>query len=61
MVSHSVQSVVAALTRSDLLETLGTSPISIQLAASLIECLLSALTGKPSRPKLLFSISLMVD
>ncbi|KAL4777550.1 hypothetical protein BDW60DRAFT_202441 [Aspergillus nidulans var. acristatus] len=46
MVSHSVQSVVAALTRSDLLETLGTSPISIQLAASLIECLLSALTVK---------------
>ncbi|KAL4986994.1 hypothetical protein BDW68DRAFT_162080 [Aspergillus falconensis] len=46
LVSHSVQSVVAALTRRELSETLGTSPASIQLAASLIECLLSALTVK---------------
>ncbi|KAL5003429.1 hypothetical protein BDV10DRAFT_154983 [Aspergillus recurvatus] len=46
LVSHSVRSVVAALTRRALSETLGTLPTSIQLAASLIECLLSALTVK---------------
>ncbi|KAL4978597.1 hypothetical protein BDW66DRAFT_16203 [Aspergillus desertorum] len=46
LVSHSVRSVVAALTRRELSETLGTSTTSIQLAASLVECLLSALTVK---------------
>ncbi|KAL6232934.1 hypothetical protein BDW75DRAFT_216372 [Aspergillus navahoensis] len=46
LVSHSVRSVVAALTRRELSETLGISPTSIQLAASLIECLLSALKVK---------------
>ncbi|KAL4864454.1 hypothetical protein BDV12DRAFT_176122 [Aspergillus spectabilis] len=47
LVSHSVQVVVAALTRREISETLATSPTSILLASSLIECLLYALTVKP--------------
>ncbi|KAL4783116.1 hypothetical protein BJX76DRAFT_270130 [Aspergillus varians] len=45
-VAHSVQVVVAALTRCEISETLETSPNSILFASSLIECLLYALMVK---------------
>ncbi|KAL5335950.1 hypothetical protein BJX70DRAFT_401139 [Aspergillus crustosus] len=47
LVFHSLQVVVAALTRCEILETLATSSTSILLASSLVECLLYALTVKP--------------
>ncbi|KAL4923242.1 putative ubiquitin C-terminal hydrolase [Aspergillus undulatus] len=45
-VSHSVQVVVAALTRREISETLAMAPTSILFASSLIECLLYALMVK---------------
>lgn len=45
-VSHSVQVVIAALTRREISETLETSPRSMLFASSLIECLLYALMVK---------------
>ncbi|KAL4938191.1 hypothetical protein BDV06DRAFT_201525 [Aspergillus oleicola] len=46
LVSHSVQVVVAALTRREISETLAKKPTSILFASSLIECLLYALMVK---------------
>ncbi|KAL4879060.1 hypothetical protein BJY04DRAFT_220654 [Aspergillus karnatakaensis] len=47
LITHSVQAVVAALTRREITETLATSPTSILLASSLIDCLLHAILVKP--------------
>ncbi|RHZ67719.1 putative ubiquitin C-terminal hydrolase [Aspergillus thermomutatus] len=46
-VSHSIRVVVAALTRPETPESLPESPTKVQIAASLVECLLHALMVKP--------------
>jgi hypothetical protein len=49
-VSHSIRIVIAALTRPEAPESLPESPTEVQIAASLVECLLHALMGKLSWP-----------
>jgi ubiquitin carboxyl-terminal hydrolase 34 len=49
-VSHSIRVVVSALTRPEAPESLPESPTKVQIAASLVECLLHALMGKLTWP-----------
>ncbi|KAH3559095.1 hypothetical protein KXW20_006175 [Aspergillus fumigatus] len=46
-VSHSIRVIVAALTRPEAPESLPESPTKVQIAASLVECLLHALMVRP--------------
>lgn len=47
-VSHSVQALVAALTRPEMSESLAESPLKLLFACNLVECLLLALSVRPS-------------
>lgn len=47
-VSHSIQVLVAALTRPEMFESLEKSAEKLMFATSLVECLLCALLGKHS-------------
>lgn len=47
-ISHSIQALVAALTRPEMSESLAESPLKLLFACNLVECLLLALSVRPS-------------
>lgn len=48
--SHSIRVLVAALTRSEMLESLENCPTKVLFATNLVECLVQALLGDYSFP-----------